>query len=127
MPARRRIALTLASAALLVPLATGCSDLDKAIDCVETAETLVKNVENLTEAFTAAGEDPTKSGEALDAIDKALKDLDDKTDNADLRKAVDELKDGIDSVRKDVEGGDSTPRLNPLTSATDEIRKVCSP
>ncbi|WP_197358589.1 hypothetical protein [Streptomyces clavuligerus] len=127
MAARRRIALTLATAALVVPIATGCSAIDKALDCVETAEAITKSVDSLTDAAAGAAENPTETREALNTIEKELESLGDKTDDADLSKAVDNLNSGVDSVRKAIEGGDPTPDLNPRKDAAGEIGKVCSP
>ncbi|MEU5401980.1 hypothetical protein ABZ348_22100 [Streptomyces sp. NPDC005963] len=127
MSARRRIALTLATTALIIPITVGCSAIDKALDCVETAEAIATSVDKLTEAASNATENPTQARQALDDIDKELNSLSDKTDNADLTKAVDDLNAGVDSVRKAIEGGDATPDLKPVTDAASEIGKVCSP
>ncbi|MGW1490768.1 hypothetical protein [Streptomyces sp. NPDC002402] len=126
MPARRRIALTLATAALLVPITVGCSAIDKALDCVETADAIATSVDKLQQAVSTAADDPTQAKEALDDIDRELKNLSDKTDNADLSKAVDNLNTGVDNVRKSIENGDSTPDIKPVTDAAGEIGKVCT-
>ncbi|GGW29963.1 hypothetical protein [Streptomyces xantholiticus] len=127
MSARRRTALAIAAAALIVPTAVGCSALDKALDCVETADSIATSVNKLQEAVSTATEDPTKAREALDDIDRELDSLGDKTDNADLSKAVDDLAAGVDNVRKSIEGGDATPDISPVTDAATEIGKVCTP
>ncbi|MBT2389655.1 hypothetical protein J7E87_09470 [Streptomyces sp. ISL-1] len=127
MPARRRIALTLATAALLVPITVGCSAIDTALDCVETADAIATSVDKLQQAVSSAGDDPTQARQALDDIDKELKSLSDKTDNADLSKAVDDLNAGVDNVRKAIENGDATPDIKPVTDAAGEIGKVCTP
>ncbi|WP_329019506.1 hypothetical protein [Streptomyces sp. NBC_00690] len=127
MSARRRIALTLATTALIIPITVGCSAIDKALDCVETAEAIATSVDKLTEAASNATENPAQARQALDDIDKELDSLSDKTDNADLTKAVDDLNAGVANVRKAIEGGDATPDLKPVTDAASEIGKVCSP
>ncbi|GAA2229166.1 hypothetical protein GCM10010232_14240 [Streptomyces amakusaensis] len=127
MAARRRFALTLATAALIVPITVGCSAIDKALDCVDTAKAVTTSVGQLTEAVGSAAEDPTKAREALDSIDKELKELGDKTDNADVKKAGDDLGAAVDNVRKSIEGGDVTPDITPVTDAAAEMTKVCSP
>lgn len=127
MSARRRIALTLATAALVVPTAVGCGALDKALDCVATADAIATSVSKLQDAVSTAADDPTKAQEALDDIDKELDSLGDKTDNADLSKAVDDLNKGVENVRKSIESGDNTPDISPITDAATEIGKVCTP
>ncbi|MFD3440944.1 hypothetical protein ACFWU3_25935 [Streptomyces sp. NPDC058685] len=127
MLARRRIALTLATAALVIPITVGCSALDKALDCVETADAIATSVDKLQKAVSTAANDPTQAREALDDIDRELDSLGDKTDNADLSKAVDDLGTGVGNVRKAIEGGDATPDITPVTDAAAEIGKVCTP
>ncbi|MET7620486.1 hypothetical protein [Streptomyces sp. NPDC005408] len=127
MPARRRTALMLATAALVVPITVGCSAIDKALDCVETADAIATSVDKLQQAVSTAADDPTQAREALDDIDRELKNLSDKTDNADLSKAVDNLNSGVDNVRKSIENGDNTPDIKPITDAAGEIGKVCTP
>ncbi|MEW2632005.1 hypothetical protein AB0903_10155 [Streptomyces sp. NPDC048389] len=127
MSARRRTALTIAAAALILPATVGCSALDKALECVETADAIATSVNKLQEAVSTATEDPTQAREALDDIDRELDSLGDKSDNADLSKAVDDLGAGVDSVRKSIENGDATPDISPVTNAATEIGKVCTP
>ncbi|MFF8955796.1 hypothetical protein [Streptomyces sp. NPDC014894] len=127
MASRRRIALSLATAALILPITVGCSAIDKALDCVDTAKAVTTSVDQLTQAVGSAAEDPTKAREALDSIDKELTELGDKTDNADVKKASDDLNTAVDNVRKSIEGGDTTPDISPVTDAAAEMGKVCSP
>ncbi|MEW2087076.1 hypothetical protein [Streptomyces sp. NPDC005283] len=128
MSARRRIAaLTFATAVLVVPITVGCGAIDKALDCVETADAIATSVDKLQQAVSSATDDPATARQALDDIDKELKSLGDKTDNADLSKAVDKLNTGVDNVRKSIETGDSTPDITPVTDAAGEIGKVCTP
>ncbi|MET9106746.1 hypothetical protein [Streptomyces zhihengii] len=127
MAARRRIALSIATAALLVPAAAGCAALDKAIECVETADAIATSVGNLQDAVATGTSDLGQAGESLDAIDRELGNLGDKTDNADLSKAVDDLKTGVTNVRTAIENGDATPDISPVTDAATEIGKVCTP
>ncbi|MEO3978222.1 hypothetical protein [Streptomyces sp. CAU 1734] len=130
MAARRRIALTLATAALIVPVTVGCSTVEdavnKAVDCVETVEAIGTSVTKLGEAAGSAAEDPTKALEALDSIDKELTSLGDKTDNADLDKAAADLNASVDSVRKSIESG-AAPDIQPVKDAAAEMGKICSP
>lgn len=127
MAARRRIALSIATAALLVPAAAGCAALDKAIECVETADAIATSVGNLQDAVATGTSDLTQARESLDAIDRELGNLGEKTDNADLSKAVDDLKAGVTNVRTAIENGDATPDVSPVTDAATEIGKVCTP
>ncbi|MFD9422749.1 MULTISPECIES: hypothetical protein [unclassified Streptomyces] len=128
MASRRhhRTALAVTAALLTLTTAVGCGAVDKAIDCVRTADAIATSVNNLQQAISNASEDPTQASEALDEIDKELKSLGDTTDNADLGKAVDDLQDGVGNVRASIEKGDATPDITPVTDAATEIGKVCT-
>lgn len=124
---RHRTALAVITAALTVTAAAGCGALDKAIDCVQTADAIATSVNNLQQAVSNASNDPSQASEALDDIEKELGNLGDKTDNADLSKAVDNLRDGVGNVRDSIDKGDETPDITPVTDAAKEIGKVCTP
>ncbi|CAM5269703.1 MULTISPECIES: hypothetical protein [Streptomyces] len=123
----RRIALATAATLLTLTTAVGCAGLDKALDCVRTADAIATSVGKLQQAVSNASEDITQASESLDEIDRELKKLDDTTDNADLSKAVDDLQKGVTEVRKSIEAGDATPDVTPVTDAATEIGKVCTP
>ncbi|MFJ7189284.1 hypothetical protein [Streptomyces bacillaris] len=129
MASRRHQRLALATAAALLTLTTaaGCAGLDKALDCVRTADAIATSVGNLQRAVSSASEDITQASEALDEIDRELKNLGDTTDDADLSRAVDDLKAGVTNVRESIEKGDATPDITPVTDAAGEIGKVCTP
>ena len=127
MKRRRTTALAAATAALAFAGLTGCGALDKAMDCVKTADAIATSVSNLQQAVSDASNDPTKIEEALNSIDTELGNLKNTTDNADLSKAVDDLDKGVDSVRTAVKNGDTTPDIKPITDAATEIGKVCTP
>ncbi|MEU9057547.1 hypothetical protein AB0D13_01310 [Streptomyces sp. NPDC048430] len=124
---RHRTALVVTTTLLTLTAAVGCGAVDKALDCVRTADAIATSVDNLQQAISNASNDPTQASEALDQIDKELKDLGDTTDNADLDKAVDDLQAGVTNVRDSIEKGDATPDITPVTDAATEIGKVCTP
>ncbi|MFF2726360.1 hypothetical protein ACFVS9_00425 [Streptomyces sp. NPDC058008] len=129
MASRRhqRTALTVTAALLTLTAAVGCGAVDKAMDCVRTADAIATSVNSLQQAVSSASDDPTQASEALDRIDQDIKDLGDTTDDADLSKAVDGLRAGVTNVRDALDKGDTTPDLTPVTDAATEIGKVCTP
>ncbi|MEU0522953.1 hypothetical protein [Streptomyces niveus] len=127
MASRRRTAVTIAAVLLTFTGAAGCGALDKALDCVQTADAIATSVSKLEQAISTAADDPTQAEEALNDIDTELDKLKDKTDNADLSKAVEDLDSGVGTVREAIENGDATPDLSPVTDAATEIGKVCTP
>lgn len=124
---RRRVPLALAAAALALPLTVGCGALDKALDCVNTANAIAGSVNDLQQAVSSIGDDPLKVDQALDDIDKEIDNLGDTTDDADLGKAVADLGKGVDNVRTSVKNGDETPDLTPITDSASEIGTICTP
>ncbi|MFF1725169.1 hypothetical protein [Streptomyces sviceus] len=124
---RITIAAAVAAVALTAGLATGCDAVSKALDCVQTAEAVADSVTDLQQAVENASNDPTQIDEALAAIDQNLDEIGDKTDNADVNKAVDHLNAAVSNVRTAVKNGDETPDLSPVTDAAGELTKVCTP
>ncbi|HEY9371091.1 hypothetical protein [Streptomyces sp.] len=126
MKRHRSIALAVATAAVLTGL-VGCGALDKAMDCVKTADAIATSVDKLQQAVSTASNDPTQIEEALNDINTEMGNLKNTTDNADLSKAVDDLTKGVETVRTAVKNGDATPDIKPITDAATEIGKVCTP
>ncbi|MEV0484880.1 hypothetical protein AB0I69_30260 [Streptomyces sp. NPDC050508] len=125
---RRRIAIaaTVAVIGLTAGLTTGCDAVNKAIDCVQTADTIADSVTGLQQAVENAANDPTQTDKSLNSIEKDLDKIGDKTDNADVNKAVDNLDKAVDNVRTAVKNGDNTPDISPVTDAAGELTKVCT-
>ncbi|MFJ5302208.1 hypothetical protein [Streptomyces sp. NPDC088350] len=123
---RTAIAATVAVVGLTAGLATGCDAVNKAIDCVQTADTIADSVTGLQQAVENAANDPTRTDESLNSIEKDLDKIGDKTDNADVNKAVDDLNKAVDNVRTAVKNGDNTPDISPVTDAAGELTKVCT-
>ncbi len=127
---RRRmttIAGAVAAVALTAGLTTGCDAVSKALDCVQTAEAIAQSVGDLQQAVENAANDPTQLEESLNSIDKNLGEIGDKTDNADVAKAVDDLDKAVANVRTSIKNGDETPDISPVTDAAGELTKVCTP
>ncbi|MEU9660919.1 MULTISPECIES: hypothetical protein [Streptomyces] len=129
---RRRSRITIAAAAiaavgLTAGLTTGCDAVNKALDCVQTADAIADSVTELQQAVESAANDPTQLEESLTSIDKNLDKIGDKTDNTDVNKAVDDLQQAVTNVRDAVKNGDETPDISPVTEAAGELTKVCTP
>ncbi|MFE7763647.1 hypothetical protein [Streptomyces sp. NPDC057438] len=127
---RRRmttIAGAVAAVALTAGLTTGCDAVNKALDCVQTADAIARSVDDLQQAVQNAADDPTQLEESLASIDKSLDDIGDKTDNTDVNKAVDSLQKAVTDTRTAVENGDTTPDISGITDAAGELTKVCTP
>ena len=125
---RRRTAVFAVAAVLVaVPAAVGCDAVNKALDCVQTADAIADSVTDLQQAVENAANDPAQTDTSLDAIEKNLDKIGDRTDDADVNKAVDDLRDAVSNVRTAVRDGDETPDVSPVTDAAGELTKVCTP
>ncbi|MEV7324324.1 hypothetical protein [Streptomyces sp. NPDC093970] len=121
------IAAVAATTALAAALLTGCDAVDKALDCVQTADSIADSVTDLQQAVENAADDPTRADTSLDAIQSNLRKIGDRTDDTDVNKAVDDLDKAVDNVRTAIRNGDSTPDVAPVTDAAGELTKVCTP
>ncbi|MGJ5760561.1 hypothetical protein [Streptomyces galbus] len=124
---RTALATALAAVALTTALATACDAVDKALDCVQTADTIADGVTRLQQAVENASSDPTQIDQSLQSIDTDLDRIGDRTDDTDVNKAVDDLQKAVDNVRTAVRNGDRTPDISPVTDAAGELTKVCTP
>jgi hypothetical protein len=124
---RTAIALAAATAALTAGLVSGCSAVDRALDCVQTAHSVADDVTDLQLEAAHAAVNPDRTDASLDSIDKDLKEIGDRTDNADVDKAVDDLTKAVDNVRTAIKNGDKTPDLSPVSDAAGELTRVCTP
>ncbi|MEU4167557.1 hypothetical protein AB0F46_11790 [Streptomyces sp. NPDC026665] len=124
---RRTAALAVVAALVVLPAAVGCDAVSKALDCVQTADSIADSVTDLQQAVENAANDPSQTDASLNAIENNLDKIGDQTDNADVNKAVDELNKAVANVRTAVKNGDATPDITPVTAAAGELTKVCTP
>jgi hypothetical protein len=127
---RRRtaaVAATLAAVVLTAGLTTGCDAVDKALNCVETADAVADAVTDLQQAVENAADDPGRTEEAVDAVGDSLDKIDTETGDADLDKAAKDLRDALVEVTDAIDNGDETPDLSGVTDAAGELTKVCTP
>ncbi|MFE4631211.1 hypothetical protein [Streptomyces mirabilis] len=124
---RRTAAFAVAAVLVALSAAVGCDAVNKALDCVQTADSIADSVTSLQQAVENAANDPTQTDESLNAIENNLDKIGDKTDNADVNKAVDDLNKAVGNVRTAIKNGDNTPDVSPVTDAAGELTKVCTP
>ncbi|CDR09485.1 hypothetical protein [Streptomyces iranensis] len=123
---RTTVITALAAVALAVPVTVGCSAVEKALDCAQLAVEISNDVDNLQDALTDAAVDPQQADKILDALDADIDKVGDRTDNADVGKAIDDLQKAVDNVQKSVDSG-KDPDLTPVKDAAGELTSVCSP
>ncbi|GAA4996796.1 hypothetical protein [Streptomyces siamensis] len=124
---RRTATIAVVAALVALPTTIGCDAVDKALDCVQTADSIADSVTDLQQAVENAANDPTQTDASLNSIENNLDKIGDKTDNADINKAVDDLDKAVGNVRTAIKNGDNTPDVSPVTDAAGELTKVCTP
>ncbi|HZG04989.1 MAG TPA: hypothetical protein VE546_15705 [Streptomyces sp.] len=123
---RHRTTLTaLVSAALALPL-LGCSAVENALDCANTAVVVVDSANALQQAVADGVENPAEVDQSLDRIDKNLDKIIENTDNSDITKVAEDLQQAADNVREAVDQG-KAPDVGPVVDAADELSQVCTP
>lgn len=129
---RRRLAALVVATALGAAALTGCgaadavNAVDKALDCATVAAQVAGDVQNLQNAVSNAGNNPQGAADALDQIADHLATLGSKTDNADVTKAVDDLRQAVETARAAAEAYQA-PDIAPVADAAAGLSKVCAP
>ncbi|MFG2308413.1 hypothetical protein ACGFS9_06930 [Streptomyces sp. NPDC048566] len=124
---RRTAALAVTAALTVLPAVIGCDAVNKALDCVQTADSIADSVTDLQQAVENAADDPSRTDASLDSIETDLDQLAATTDDADVDQAVDHLDKAVANIRTAIQNGDNTPDLSPATDAAGELTKVCTP
>ncbi|MGW1504865.1 hypothetical protein ACWCQW_41400 [Streptomyces mirabilis] len=126
---RRRVATlatALAAVALTAGLATGCDGVDNSLDCLQNADTIADSLKAIDEAGLDAAKDPTRTDKSIEIIDKNLDEIDDKTDDGKVDKAVDKLNKTVADYNKAILNGDTDPDSSKINDAADELKNVCT-
>lgn len=126
MFARAATAATAAVTLLAALALAGCSAVDRAVGCAQTAAIIAKDVQQLQGAVSNAGDSPQAAAEALGEIERDLQSLDDSTGDADVGKAVSSLRRAVENARSAAEKN-TVPDVTPVIDAAAELTKVCTP
>jgi outer membrane murein-binding lipoprotein Lpp len=125
-PVRRSLVSAAVGAAVVSSLAlTGCSAVDKAVSCANTAVTVGEAVEDLQQVADGEQGNPQQAQKSIDRIEKSLQKIDEGTGDADVSKAVDHMQTAVEDAGKAVDEG-RDPDLTPVGKAADELTKVCT-
>jgi len=125
----RRIAATasaVAAATLTAGLIVGCDSIHDSAGCFPKTHAIADSLIAIHEAGLDAANDPAQTGESIDTIDKNLAELGDKTDNAKVNKAVDDLNKSIANYNRAILNGDTDPDPGAINQAADELANACT-
>ncbi|MER5516606.1 hypothetical protein [Streptomyces sp. NPDC002763] len=119
------VATTAAAVALTATLAAGC-EFDDSPDCLSNADTIADSVTAINRAGADAIEDPTRTQESIDTIEKNLDKINDKTDGNKLDAAVDDLNRAVANYNKAILNGETNPDASRIDAAADRLKDVCT-
>lgn len=108
----------------VLPTATGCGAVDKALGCATVAARIADDIQDLQNAVSGA-DSPQDVANALDRIAADLKDVGDATGNADVGKAVASLTHAVQNAQQTADQG-KIPDIQPVVDAAAELGTVCT-
>ncbi|MFJ8111465.1 hypothetical protein [Streptomyces sp. NPDC096132] len=128
MRANRRRTAVIASAAaalaLTTGLLTGC-EFGDTVDCLSNADDITDSITAIDKAGAEAIDDPAKTEDSINTIEKNIDKINDKSDDGKVDKAVNKLDQAIEDYNRDVLNGD-TPDASAIDEAAAELRDVCT-
>ncbi|WP_329331306.1 hypothetical protein OG866_00765 [Streptomyces sp. NBC_00663] len=129
---RRRLtslATAVAAVALTASLATGC-EFDDTLDCLTNADEITDSITAINKAGADAIDDPTRTEESLDTIEKNIDKINaekDDSGHSEVGDAIDDLTQAIDDYNEAVLNGDTDPDTGEIDAAADRLKNVCTP
>ncbi|MGW0869023.1 hypothetical protein ACWD3Z_00895 [Streptomyces sp. NPDC002740] len=123
------IATAAAALALTAGLLTGC-EFDDSVDCLSNADDITDSITAINKAGADAIEDPTRTEDSIDTIEKNLDKINDKSDDGSsddskVDKAVDKLQQAVEDYNQDILDGDR-PDSAAIDEAASELKDVCT-
>ncbi|MGW6922153.1 hypothetical protein ACWGA9_12875 [Streptomyces sp. NPDC054950] len=128
---RRTAVISTAAAAfaLTAGLLTGC-EFDDSVDCLSNADDITDSITAINKAGADAIEDPTRTEDSIDTIEKNLDKINGKSDDSSsddgkVDKAVDKLQQAVEDYNQAVLDGER-PDSAEIDKAASELRDVCT-
>ncbi|MEU9311012.1 hypothetical protein [Streptomyces sp. NPDC048256] len=123
------IATAAAAFALTAGLLTGC-EFDDSVDCLSNADDITDSITAINKAGADAIEDPTRTEDSIDTIEKNLDKINGKSDDSSsddgkVDKAVDKLQQAVEDYNQDILDGER-PDSAEIDKAASELRDVCT-
>ncbi|MET7654421.1 hypothetical protein [Streptomyces sp. NPDC005486] len=123
------IATAAAAFALTAGLLTGC-EFDDSVDCLSNADDITDSITAINRAGADALEDPTKTEDSIDTIERNLERINDESaaseaDGSKVDKAVDDLRQAVEDYNQDILDGDR-PDSAGIDRAASRLRDVCT-
>ncbi|WP_328838606.1 hypothetical protein [Streptomyces europaeiscabiei] len=115
------LATGVAALTLSAGLLTGC-EFGDSLDCVSNADTIAESLRDIHRAGPEAAEDPARTGESIDTIEKNLDEINDRASDSDDSK----IDQAVQDYNRAVLDGDTDPDSSRIDAADDELTDVCT-
>lgn len=124
---RRTCAIAVAALTLTAGLSTGCSpdDVDHSLDCVREHDAIADSLKAIHEAGSAAAGDPSRTGDALDTLEKNLDKIGRNSDDGAVGKAVKDLDRTVADYNRAVLVGEK-PDPHAVDKAASALTDICA-
>ncbi|MDT7846727.1 hypothetical protein [Streptomyces justiciae] len=129
---RRRLtslATAVAAVTLTASLATGC-EFGDTLDCLTNADEITDSITAINEAGADAIDDPTRTEESLETIEKNIDKINaekDDSGDSEVGDAIDDLTQAIDDYNEAILNGATDPDTSQIDAAADRLKNVCTP
>ena len=129
---RGAAAIAAAAAVLAAGLIAGCDSSGSAdysgysAACFPSGSSIAASLIAIHEAGLDAQNDPGRTAESIAIIDENLAQIGDRTDNANVNKAVDDLDTALANYNRSVLDGDTDPDTTAINNAVNELANACT-
>jgi hypothetical protein len=137
MTAKRRhrrggAAIAVAAAAIAAGLVGGCdssaswSHAGYSAACFPSGSSIAASLIAIHEAGLDAQNNPGQTAESIATINENLAQIGDKTDNANVNKAIDDLDTAIANYNRSILDGNTDPDTTAINNAVNELANACT-
>ena len=123
---RRAAAITAAAALLAAGIVAGCDSFGDSAACFPSGSSIAQSLIAIHEAGLDAANNPGQTGESISIINENLAQIGDRTDNANVNKAVDDLNTAIANYNRSILDGDTHPDTSAINNAVNELASACT-
>ena len=123
---RRAAAIAVAAAVLTAGLVAGCDTSSDTAACFPSGGSIAASLIAIHEAGLDAQNNPGQTAESIAIINENLATIGDRTDNANVNKAVDDLDTAIANYNRSILDGDTDPDTSAINNAVNELANACT-
>ena len=123
----------MAAAVLATGLVAGCdssgswNDSGYSAACFPSGGSIAASLIAIHEAGLDAQNDPGQTAASIAIINENVAHIGDRTDNANVNKAVDDLNTALANYNRSILDGDTDPDTSAINNAVNELANACTP